>query len=129
MNKAKLHVIFLVSLLSVACASQKPLTDEDVVNRRAQDRLNALIAKDFAKAYSYASPGFRSRSDITTYKKMFAGARSWKQGHVKSVTCNEDSCDVVTEVAVKLVKPKVETEILRREKWIKIGQEWWIYHK
>ncbi|HAS22545.1 MAG TPA: hypothetical protein DCR51_05255, partial [Idiomarina loihiensis] len=60
----------------VGCASTTPVASDDQVADRAQKRLDALVEGDFAKAYSYATPGYRQSVSLSAHKPQFAGAGS-----------------------------------------------------
>lgn len=52
----------LLSSLLVACGAElKPvMSDEELVAQRAQARVDAMVGADYATAYRYYTPGYRS---------------------------------------------------------------------
>lgn len=127
MSIRMLIAILGVFLLS-SCATV-PATPEDAVAIRAQQRLDALIAGDFAKAYSYATPAYRQSVALAAHKPRFAGANMWTKAVVGSVSCEVDVCDVSTLISYTLPQIKFKNTRPMKERWIRVDGQWWIYHK
>ncbi len=119
--------IVLVSCMS-ACASldvfQSP---EERVAQRSQERLDALMARDMEKAFSFLSPAFRKTTTWQRYSAKYAGVTNWRGATVESVACQVDKCDVVVAIRYEMVRPKVENTRTREEVWIEVDGQWYIY--
>jgi hypothetical protein len=123
-------VLLGVMLLS-ACAATSTVAPEDVVKERAQARWDALLTGDFATAYSYYSPGFRSATTVVDFE---IGIRMRKVQHRSAEyldqNCEENVCTVRFTVGYRVVKPVPgvdawENEGVVSEQWIKSDGEWW----
>lgn len=125
-----IRLLTVLSLVfSVGCATQMSKSDEDIVRKKAQQRLNALLAQDFEKAYSYASPAYRKSVSLNRHKPKVLGAAMWTRGEILSVTCEPEYCDVISKIHYR--SPQIRTELPTEltNRWIKIDGKWWIYHK
>ena len=124
-------VISIVLLFLAACTTTvNNLSSEERVKARSQERLDALVKKDFKKAYSYASPGYRANVQYHNHVSKVLGAKLWTAGVVDSVECEPsgDVCDVVVSVTYYFPQAKMKNTRPLKEKWIYIDEEWWIYH-
>jgi hypothetical protein len=123
-------VLLAVMLLS-ACATTSTASPEDIVKERAQARWDALLDGDFATAYSYYSPGYRSAMTVVDFE---IGIRMRKvqyrtaeyQGH----SCEKNVCTVRFKVGYQVAKPVPglgdwESDGMVSEQWIKSNSEWW----
>ncbi len=125
----KIILCMTIAFLFVGCSTQSSMSDEEIVRKRAQERLNALVAQDYEKAYSYASPGYRAGVSAGAHFPKFAGAGSWTKGIVKEVTCAGDVCDVKTSISYTLLRLNLTNTRPMSQRWIKVDGKWWIYHK
>lgn len=74
----KIFVCLASVLLFSGCATTpKASQHSNTVKQRAQVRLNALVAQDYEKAYSFASPGYRAGVSQKNHYPKFAGAANW----------------------------------------------------
>jgi hypothetical protein len=105
------------SAQSVQADQQKMVAD------RATARWEALIKGDFAKAYSYLSPGTRDITSLDLYKAKIRGGR-WKKVNVDSVSCEQDRCKVsmAIEYSYRDIK-SIETRL--EEDWLRQDGKWW----
>ena len=134
-NIAARHIatalVLLAVLLLTACATTSTASPEDIIKERAQARWDALLEGDFATAYSYLSPGYRSAITVVDYE---IGVRMQKvqyrlaeyQGH----SCEKNVCTVRFKVGYRVVKPvpgldNWESDSMVSEQWIKSNGEWW----
>jgi len=106
------------------CTSQTP---EEQVTTRAQARLDALMAGDFEKAFSYLAPALREASSVGRYGSRYAGVVNWKEARVESVVCEPERCDVKSSVRYEIIRPRFENTRSFEEVWIEIGGVWYIY--
>jgi hypothetical protein len=123
-------VLLAVMLLS-ACATTSTASPENIVKERAQARWDALLDGDFATAYSYYSPGYRSAMTVVDFE---IGIRMRKvqyrtaeyQGH----SCEKNVCTVRFKVGYQVATPVPglgdwESDGMVSEQWIKSNSEWW----
>lgn len=125
----RLLIVSLVILLC-GCKTYSPATsDEEIVTTLAQQWVDELVKKDFQKAWMYTSPSYRASRDVNTFKRTVAGALNWTDAKVKTVTCEADRCDVVTDITYSLPRFKLENTRPIERVWIKIDGKWWLYQK
>ena len=105
------------STQSVQVEPQKMVAD------LAAARWEALIKGDFAKAYSYLSPGTRDVISLDLYKARTRGG-IWKKANVDSVSCEQDRCKVLIaiEYGYRDIK-SLETRL--DENWLRQDGKWW----
>lgn len=121
--------ILLLALLS-ACATVAPTQDE-IIAERAQARWDALEAKDFAKAYSYYSPAYRSKSTAVDLEiKVRMQRVKWLGAKYVNHTCSGDVCTVEVDLRYQVAKPVPGVSswgsVNRiEEQWIKVDGQWW----
>ena len=122
-----------LSLLLAACATPVPRADD--VSVRAQERWALLLADDYAGAYEYLSPGFRSSvSSIQYQRKLLLQKIRWTDARYIDSECLETSCkvrislDFVLLQAVPGVKRYDATQTIV-EDWVKADGQWWFVPK
>jgi hypothetical protein len=122
-------VLLAVMLLS-ACAAT-PASTEDVIKERAQARWDALLTGDFATAYSYYSPGYRSTITVVDFEIGIRMRRvQYRSAEYQGHSCEENVCTVRFKVGYQVAKPVPgmsdwESESMVSEQWIKSDSEWW----
>jgi hypothetical protein len=123
-------------LLLAGCSEvfEPPPTPEEVVAERAQARWDALIAGDWEKAYSFASPSFRAVADLDRFRMKLGDGGGWQGAEVKKVECEADVCQAT--VGIKFKPPfqmrnafEQPLETHYRERWILEDENWWIFIK
>lgn len=129
MSKALAASLIMFVLFAQGCAMFEAKPPEEVVAAKSQARLDALVAGDFAKAYSFASPTYRKSIPLGSHQKKFAGATAWTDAKVDQVECDVDVCEVRTLVTYRMAQFDVTSTRPFFEKWINIDGKWWIYHK
>lgn len=129
MHKTPLFLLTAAITLMVGCVTTSSLSDEEVVRKKAQQRLDALLDKDFEKAYSYASPAYRKSVSLNRHKPKVLGAAMWTKGEILSVECETEYCDVRSKIHYKNPQVRVELPTELKNRWIKIDGKWWIYHR
>ena len=97
----------LVSLLLTACAAIAPVAEPQVLVRdRATARWQALLARDFAKAYTFTTPTFKKNMTEQAYKDQFANSQ-WLDAEVVGVTCAQPAiCVARVRLDVKVALPR-----------------------
>ncbi len=107
-------------------------TTEERVARRAQAHMDALIARDWAKAYEYLPPATRQLKPLQIYAdKMKSGAIIRTAAKVKRVECETDVCQVTVDLSyiysgVMTAYRGEESKSLVKEKWIFSQGDWWL---
>lgn len=122
----------LVTVVFTACAAVQPAAPEDAVRSRANARWQALTAGDFATAYTYSTPGFKTVVAADTYRLRF-GAAAWYGAEVISVTCPEPTqCTAKVRIDFKyMLKSKGADKISTHtdETWLLENGQWWLFQK
>jgi hypothetical protein len=70
-----------------------PERQAEIVKKRFQERWDALIAKDYARAYSYLSPSARALLTEAQFTSRFSKG-NFKKAEPLEITCEEDVCEV-----------------------------------
>jgi len=105
---------------------------EDIVRERAQERMDLLLAEDYAAAYDYLSPGYRSGVSETAYqRRMFQRRAQWTAATVGKSECSEDVCKVRISIdyTVYGVVPgmdRFDSTTAAVENWVEVDGTW--YH-
>ncbi len=104
---------------------------EQLVQKRAQARWDALIAGQVEKAYGFNSPAYRDSVDFAAFKTRVASPPAKLKGaEVLAVKCEEASCDVTMRlyfVPLQPGFPELDTE--HTERWILSDGKWWRFEK
>ncbi|MBL8523726.1 MAG: hypothetical protein JNN20_08560 [Betaproteobacteria bacterium] len=121
--------MFLVHFI-VGCASTvsapPAVTPEDAVATRAQERWDALLARDMEKAYGFISPAGRISMSLEVYRGR-VNPQYWRKIKVKEVSCKPDVCEVVMDLDYSFEGIALKT--LVNETWIFDSGKWWIVYK
>ena len=122
----------VVLALLAGCATVAPApTTDDIIAERAQARWDALLARDYATAYSYYSPGFRSRASATDLEiKIRLQRVRWTAAKYRDHTCTGDTCTVRVDVTYEVNAPVPGVSVwkgvqLIEEHWVRTSGEWW----
>ena len=125
-------VLCIGLLLMAGCASTSSLGARDKqIQERAQARWDALLAGDYATAYSYASPGYRSATSAVDFEIAFRLRRvQYTSADYKEHSCEEAVCKVRMEIGHKVIRPVAglpewKSAGVIEERWIKTDGEWW----
>jgi hypothetical protein len=132
--KAPRLILGLAAGLSLSilagCATMMPA--EQVVEKRAMARWDALIKRDYAEAYKYLSPGYRSGVSVDHYEKSFIYKKvKWTSAKFIESKCEEKTCKVRISLgytvygAVPGVKAFKSREPIE-ESWVRSGGSWYI---
>lgn len=131
----RLYILLIFVVFAHGCASFKGSgleSDASVLHERAEERWEALLNKDWEKAYSFELPEYRKTHDLSKYKRRYGSSIQWKHVTIKSVDIQEDqkTADVSGELTYQFVAPgagggMVETMTSIKERWLKKESEWW----
>src|SRR5215467_12809028 len=115
----------LVAAAALAACGQVKKDEGAVVEARALERWNLLIAHQAEKAYDYLTPGYRQ----TITREKYATLRNdtavrWKAARVVSHKCDDaDSCTVTVIVDTLVPMPGVSqahpASLPSEEHWLK----------
>jgi hypothetical protein len=124
-----------VALAGCATGPSKPVAppkDEsaDVIQQKAVERWNFLIAHQAEKAYDYLSPGYRA----TKTREVYAGEMNgrgirWNKVTFNNQQCDGDTCKVSVVVDFKITMPGATGTVSSfspvTETWIKTAGRWY----
>lgn len=122
------------SAVLAGCASFGPKTPEEEVRARAEQRWAALIKRDFAKAYTFAQPGFRAVVKPEVYPSRFGNAGGWKEAQIHEATCEAARCTVRVRLTMAVAVPRFAKKIpevvgYHDEVWVRDEGQWWFLEK
>lgn len=130
----KKAAVLMAVAASSGCANlvEDNRTSEEIVMSRAQERYDSLMKKDMvglAEALKFTTPSFQKYTTARQYNARVAGRGMWQKANVSRVACEEDVCEVVTNITY--IHPKIGVPVTRplKDKWILVDNQWWIYHK
>jgi hypothetical protein len=129
-------VLIGVMGLSAGCASGPKWDDAQraILEQRVRGRFDALVARDYGKAWEYTTPSYRAIFSKQLYAKKFSYALQLELTGVEVV--NYDSDAAVASVVVRVMsKPTLQTSTASRligatprslgEKWVFSQDQWW----
>lgn len=95
----------LAAALAAGCATvgAGSKTAEEIVLERAQARLDALLERDWARAYPFLTPSYRALVPRQRYGNQFQGPIQWEQAKAASAKCEEKRCVVKVEVSARVL--------------------------
>ena len=122
--------------LSGGCASGPQWDDAQraILEQRVRERYQALVARDYKKAWEYTTPSYRAIFSKQLYAKKFSYAVDLELTGVEVV--NYDSDAAVASVVVRVMsKPTKQTSTASMligatprslgEKWVFSQDQWW----
>lgn len=121
----------LVAVFLTGCAGFQVQPDENVVAKRAEQRMTALKDLDFKKAYSYMTPGYRAVKNLNRFQAEFAGAANLQSFAVVGTECEEDRCVVILERSYQMhmnVRGARGAQVFEghtRQVWVRLDGQWW----
>ena len=120
----------LAALSLAACGAAVKKDDGAVVEARALERWNFLVAHQAEKAYDYLTPGFRQ----TITREKYAADKNdvalrWKGARVSGHSCDADACTVTVMIDAQVRLPGVgqaqSTTMPSEEHWVRIDRNWY----
>jgi len=112
----------------------KELTPEEAARDRAlreriQQRWDAVIGRDFAKAYAFETPDYRKTHTAEQYAGQFGSLVKWFMASVKEVKYDRaDEAEVVVALDVILTLAggdTARTTVNLNEQWVYLDGQWW----
>ena len=134
-RRAALAALLATATLALAaCAGLQPKTPEDVVRERSEARWDALIKRDFDKAYAFTQPAFRAVVKPDAYKQRFGSAGTWKGAQIHEATCEAARCTVRVRLTTAINIPRFARSIpevvgYHDEVWVRDQGQWWFFEK
>ena len=131
MFRKYLFLLFIVGLTGCSWLDTRPPGER--VLSRSQERLDALMARDIEKAYSFASPGYRSSHTTFQYDKKFGGAKTlWTAARAVEADCDDlqtpvERCRVLIEIDYTTRSLGYLETSEMYETWILSDSEWYLY--
>ena len=97
---------------------------------RVQARWDAVIARDFEKAYAFETPAYRSDHSAQDYAGQFGNLARWHVAKVRELRYNQpEAVEVVVNLDYSFNLPgvsrPVRTQLDILETWVHTDQEWW----
>jgi len=120
-----------MTLLAVGCASTAPSSPEDVVKQRAEQRWEAIFAREYGNAYEFYSPGYRSKYSATDLEIALRVQKvRWISADYVDQSCTEKACTLRFNLGYKVAAPVPGVDVWSgwdtiEEQWIKTSGEWW----
>jgi len=125
--------VTVVAVVALAgCASAPPVPPQDTVRQLATQRWQALLAKDYKRAYEMSAPAYRklNSAEIYTVRKMSVPVR-WLSAKVLRVDCeSEERCIARVEIESRPIAPnapKMPLVGVISETWVRDGGQWWMF--
>jgi hypothetical protein len=113
------------------CSTLDTRTPEEIVADRAQQHLDALMARDYEKAFGYTTPGYRAANTARMYSSAYAGAGFWLGAKVDQVVCTPAEapvkCEVRAKVTYKAPRQKLDLERILNHRWLNVDGVWYRY--
>ena len=131
MFRKYLFLFFIVGFTGCSWLDTRPPGER--VLSRSQERLDALMAREIEKAYSFASPGYRSSHTTFQYDKKFGGAKTlWTAARAVEADCDDlqtpvERCRVLIEIDYTTRSLGYLETSEMYETWILSDSEWYLY--
>ena len=128
-------VLLLVIMLLAACAAGAPASKDDIIVERANARWAAMLSGDLRAAYSYLSPGYRSKVPYEDYVMAMRLRRVlWTSSDYLDHSCDGDICTLRFKTGFKVNRPVPGLDVFNgtqevEEQWLKIDGQWWYLPK
>lgn len=124
-------LLFVTGLAWAANADIVSAERDHVLRQRVHERWDALMKKDYATAYQFEMPVFRSAYSLQEYQRGFGDDIVWEKVEVDRLLFQGD--DVATiylnmqyhpaKHVMEGVMPKITS--MMTEKWILVDGQWW----
>ena len=117
-------------LLLSACATTA--RTENVIEERAMARWEAVLSGDFAAAYEYLSPGYRSSVSAAQYERSILQKRiKWVSARYIKSECTETSCKVKISIGYTASNALAGVKIFHgagdiEESWLRLDGHWYL---
>jgi len=98
------------------------------LKERAQARWDAVIGRDFAKAYAFETPEFRKQHTSVDYASHFGQMVDWhvvQIGNIRYNDCRDAIVRVIVDASFPLGSGEARTKVGIDDHWVYDGREWW----
>jgi hypothetical protein len=117
-----------------APATEAVQTQRAVLEQRVTAKWDALIRKDFATAYSFASPSYRKLYSLDAFKSSFGNKVGWQRIEVVNVDFKGgDAATVGINLHFVYHPPQAENPLNMKtyvqESWVRVDGQWWYLMK
>jgi hypothetical protein len=134
-DRPRLATLVTLALLLGGCSLGN--NDSAVVDKRAVERWNYLIAHQAEKAYDYLSPGTRQTQTRESYAALMNNRPvKWTAVKFNRKECDADRCKVYIDVSYSLVMARagatgkpIETTSTQSEIWVHVDNDWYYLPK
>lgn len=123
-------VVLATGLLAGCANTFTPVTAENIVSQRAQQRVDLLLDRKYDQAYQYLTPSYRALNNTESYRARFGDGAKWIAPKVANVECpTENRCVVTVKLKVLVVARGFSKPIDSNmtETWLKEDGQWWYY--
>ncbi len=134
-KKAGLAFLASALILLAGCATAPPVSDEEasarIVEELAEARWQAIMERDFEKAYEFYSPGYRDTTGLREYDRdMSRRPFRYLSAEVQPAECEGDRCQVRVRVTYQAVGAPAGQHRVRltqdlTETWVRLEDQWW----
>lgn len=118
--------------LTLASCAHAPDSPESIVRKRAQARLDAMVAGQYEAAYGFLSPASRAVVSFDAWRNNLPRATVWKAANVHAVTCEVlDRCKstvVIRHQPLVMGASMGTIETALDEIWVLDAGLWWMLH-
>lgn len=135
-GRCRAACLALLALVGLAgCATVPAPTPEEAVLARAQERLDYVLAEDYAAAYEYLSPGYRSGVSLTSYQReLLTRPVRWVSAEAVESDCSEDVCNVRIAIEFEVYGAVPGMSRFKspggfQERWLRIDGQWYLVPK
>ncbi len=123
---------FFAAVVQSGCATSTPQSAEAAVLERAQERLDLVLQEDYAAAYEYLSPGYRSGVTLRAYQReLLTRPVRWTSARAVASECSEDVCKlrIAIEFEVYAAVPgmtRFKSPGAVEERWLRVDGQWYL---
>lgn len=103
---------------------------EEIVRKRATERVEAYVKGDYDRSYALTTPSYRKIRDKEAYRRGFGAGAVWQKAEVANVACEEQRCKVALKVSVKPLIPGMFNDTITvqfEETWLLEDGNWWLH--
>ena len=102
---------------------------EEAVLKRAQERWDALVARDFERAWIYLDAAGREKVKQQDYAKMFGDDSRWTEAKAQRARCITGRCSAFIELTSMVLVPNFKSDFPEftthfDEEWVLEGEQW-----
>lgn len=128
LNKTGCIIGALASLFVAGAAVADKADDVSTVRELSTQRLDALLAGDFERAYHFTSPLYRQFASLDEHMQRIHGAKFWKAATVGAVSCEGKRCEIKVKLDYIMASNGQMSQTVLDEVWIEKNGKWWIYY-